>query len=118
MLVSIDGDTNDDLWGENGDDSFWVDREGFWIFASNDNIHDATTFEQQSILHKAPETTPRIQEDLQLADGQWVFFDTALKRVGTADAGAAKPLTDVFVASENLLTVMDRVTGLYASLKT
>ena len=58
------------------------------------------------------------QEDLQLADGQWVFFDTALKRVGTADAGAAKPLTDVFVASENLLTVMDRVTGLYASLKT
>jgi len=70
------------------------------------------------ILHKAPETTPRIQEDLQLADGQWVFFDTALKRVGTADAGAAKPLTDVFVASENLLTVMDRVTGLYASLKT
>lgn len=52
VLVSIDGDTNDDLWGENGDDSFWVDREGFWIFASNDNIHDATTFEQQSNVHK------------------------------------------------------------------
>jgi len=70
------------------------------------------------LLHKAPETTPRIQEELQLADGQWVFFDAALKRMTTAEAGAVKPLTEVFTASENLLTVMDRVTGMYASLKT
>ncbi len=52
VLVSIDGDTNDDLWGGNGDDSFWVDREGWSIFASNDKIHDATTFEQQKNVHK------------------------------------------------------------------
>jgi hypothetical protein len=71
-----------------------------------------------AVLHKAPETTPRIQEELQLADGQWVFFDTALKKVGTTDASATKPMTEIFTASENLLTVMDRVTGLYASLKT
>ena len=30
---------------------------------------------------------------------------------------AAKPLSDVFVTSENLLSVMDRVTGLYAAIK-
>jgi len=70
------------------------------------------------VLRKAPETTTRIQEELQLADGQWVFFDAALKRMTTAEAGAVKPLTEVFTASENLLTVMDHVTGLYASLKT
>ena len=71
-----------------------------------------------ALLRKAPETTPRIQEELLLADGQWVFFDAALKRVGTADASASKPLTEIFTASENLLSVMDRVTGMYSSLKT
>ena len=29
----------------------------------------------------------------------------------------SKPLSEVFVASENLLSVMDRITGLYAALK-
>ena len=68
-------------------------------------------------LHKASETTTRIQDELQLADSQWVFFDAALKKAGTGDVAAAKPMTDVFTASENLLTVMDRVTGMYAGLK-
>jgi hypothetical protein len=31
---------------------------------------------------------------------------------------AAKPLSHVFVSSENLLSVMDRVTGLYAAITT
>lgn len=68
-------------------------------------------------LHSASETTTRIQEELQLADAQWVFFDAALKKAGTGDVAAAKPMTEVFTASENLLTVMDRVTGMYAGLK-
>lgn len=69
-------------------------------------------------LHKAPENTARIKDELMLADGQWVFFEAALKKVGSGDVAAAKPMTEVFTASENLLTVMDRVTGLYAGLKT
>ena len=48
----------------------------------------------------ASETTTRIQDELQLADSQWVFFDAALKRAGTGDVAAAKPMTDVFTASE------------------
>ena len=33
-------------------------------------------------LHKASETTTRIQDELQLADSQWVFFDAALEKGG------------------------------------
>jgi hypothetical protein len=44
-----------------------------------------------------------------------MLFDHALQK--TATGGTLKPLSDVFVASENLLEVMDRVTGLYAELK-
>ena len=67
-------------------------------------------------LRNAPETTPRIREELALADGQWLFFDRALQRVQTGSAATARPLSDVFVASENLLSVMDRVTELYANV--
>ena len=65
-------------------------------------------------LRNAPEATPRIKEELVLADGQWVFFDAALKKL---QGGSSKPLQDVFVSSENLLSVMDRVTGLYSAIK-
>jgi hypothetical protein len=71
----------------------------------------------QELLRNAPEATARIKEELQLADGQWVFFDFALQRMQNT-ARSTKPATDVFVTSENLLSVMDRVTGLYAAVKT
>ena len=71
-----------------------------------------------ALLRQAPETTPQIQEQLQLADAQWVFFDAALKRGNASDAGSARALGEIFMASENLLSVMDRVTGLYSALKT
>lgn len=67
------------------------------------------------VLRNAPEATVRIREELQLADGQWVFFDSALKKMQPGTTG--KPLSDVFVSSENLLAVMDRVTGLYSAVK-
>lgn len=68
-------------------------------------------------LREAPEATSRIRDELSLADGQWFFFDQALQRVQSGAAATAKPLSDVFVTSENLLSVMDRVTNLYANLK-
>lgn len=67
------------------------------------------------VLRNAPEATVRIREELQLADGQWVFFDSALKKMQPGTTG--KPLSDVFVSSENLLAVMDRVTGLYSAVR-
>jgi nitrate/nitrite-specific signal transduction histidine kinase len=70
----------------------------------------------QEVLRQAPEATPRIKEALQLADGQWVFFDAALQRLQNTQR-STKLGADVFVASENLLSVMDTVTGLYAAVK-
>jgi hypothetical protein len=69
------------------------------------------------LLRNAPQVTERIRSELQLADGQWFFFDQALKNMQTPGANA-KALSDVCVTSENLLSVMDRVTGMYATLTT
>lgn len=68
------------------------------------------------LLRHAPEATPRIREELLLADSQWLFFDHALQRLQPGAVDSARSLSDVFVTSENLLSVMDRVTGLYANL--
>jgi nitrate/nitrite-specific signal transduction histidine kinase len=69
------------------------------------------------LLREAPETTARIQEELQLADGQWVFFDATLKKGNGAVAPTSRSLSEIFTASENLLSVMDRVTGMYSTLR-
>jgi hypothetical protein len=66
------------------------------------------------VLRHAPEATPAIKDQLTLADNQWLFFDLALKEINSA---GPKALSDMFVTSENLLSVMDRITGLYAGLK-
>lgn len=66
-------------------------------------------------IRNAPEATPRIRDELQLAEMQWVLYDHALQK--TAPAGSTRPQSDVFVASENVLQVMDRITTLYSGLK-
>ena len=69
------------------------------------------------LLRRAPEVNSRIRDELVLADGQWLFFDRALQRVRSSSSEQAKLLSDLYVTSENLLAVMDRITGLYAGLK-
>jgi hypothetical protein len=64
------------------------------------------------LLRNAPEATPEVKQTLVLADAQWLFFDHALK----ARVSSAKAASDVFVTSENLLQVMDRVTSQYAKI--
>lgn len=68
------------------------------------------------LLRNAPQATPRIREELQLADGQWMFFDMALQKLKEASP-QGRAMSDMFVASENLLSVMDRVTGMYSALR-
>lgn len=69
------------------------------------------------VLRNAPEATAQIRQELVLADAQWLFFNRGLQRL--EDAGASPALmSDVFVSSENLLAIMDRVTGLYSEIKT
>lgn len=74
-------------------------------------------------LREAPEATPAIRQDLVLAEQQWIFFDNALKRrddihnpAHNLDHNPARYATDVFRSSDNILQVMERVTGLYARL--
>ena len=67
------------------------------------------------VLFEAPEATAAIRAELDLAQNQWVFFENALQLGNTAGQGARRA-SEVFRASENVLQVMDRVTGMYARL--
>jgi nitrate/nitrite-specific signal transduction histidine kinase len=64
-------------------------------------------------LTKAPESNTNIQQQLALAQQQWVFFDAALRSTNSPGKRAGE---DLFAASENILQVMDQITGLYARL--
>ena len=64
-------------------------------------------------LMSAPQATEAIQQQLGLAEQQWVFFDNALSRLGEGSGGARRA-RDVFSSSEQILQIMDRVTGLYS----
>lgn len=68
------------------------------------------------MLKSAPEATSRVKDELTLAEAQWVFFDSALQNLQEG-AQRPRPMADVFLASENLLSVMDRVTVMYAAVK-
>jgi len=68
-----------------------------------------------ALLKSAPQATPAILGELNLAEMQWTFFDNALRTVkpGAADKRA---MGEVFTASERILQVMDGVTGMYSKL--
>jgi nitrate/nitrite-specific signal transduction histidine kinase len=67
------------------------------------------------LLDEAPQATNNIRDLLHLAEQQWVFFENALNRLSD-DSGAERRATEVFATSENILQVMDQVTGLYAQI--
>jgi len=68
-----------------------------------------------TMLSSAPQATPAIKQELELARQQWIFFDNALARIGE-NTGNLHHATEVFTSSENILQVMDKVTGLYSKL--
>jgi nitrate/nitrite-specific signal transduction histidine kinase len=61
-------------------------------------------------LATAPEASTAIRANLELAQNQWVFLQAALAGESQGPRAAA----DVFAASENLLAVMETVTGQFA----
>lgn len=61
-------------------------------------------------LAQAADTTPAIRDNLELARNQWVFLQAALG----GESQGPQAANDVFVASENLLVVMETVTGQFA----
>jgi Type IV pili methyl-accepting chemotaxis transducer N-term len=73
--------------------------------------------EAMPVLEQASEANFVIRDALAMVKGQWVFFDAALKHLETGNVGKVQ-LSDVFVTSETILSEMDRVTGLFAALRT
>ncbi|MFG6488082.1 type IV pili methyl-accepting chemotaxis transducer N-terminal domain-containing protein [Roseateles sp. BYS78W] len=61
-------------------------------------------------LTDAAETNDAIRANLELAQSQWVFLQAAL----SGQSQGSKAAAEVFVASENLLAVMETVTGQFA----
>jgi nitrate/nitrite-specific signal transduction histidine kinase len=66
-------------------------------------------------LKVAPETTPRIAQELALADQQFVFFQAALQQTKIA-AGDKQSQSEVFLTSERILQVMENITDLYTQI--
>jgi nitrate/nitrite-specific signal transduction histidine kinase len=68
-----------------------------------------------TLLKNAPQATAAIRAELDLADMQFSFFDSALR---TLQPGKPDPrhMTNVFTTSERILQVMDDVTGMYSKL--
>ena len=64
----------------------------------------------QAFLAAAPQNTPAIRSELQLAGSQWLFFEEALKQTGVS---RAEQLRNIATTSERILQVMDDVTGMY-----
>lgn len=74
-------------------------------------VSDAADFRQAlQTLKAAPVSTPAIRNELELADSQWLFFESALRRPAD-EAG----LNAVATTSERLLGGMDKLTQLYES---
>jgi len=67
-------------------------------------------------LSTAPEASTAIKQELAIAAQQWVFFENALTRLNDGGSSLPRRATEVFSTSENILQVMDRVTGMYSKL--
>jgi len=67
------------------------------------------------LLANAPEATTAIKQEIELARNQWVFYSAALSQQG-ADARTPERSANIFASSENILAVMDKVTGMYSKL--
>lgn len=67
-------------------------------------------------LKNAPENTNDISSWIALGETQWMFFDDAVRAESQRPGDKLYHDNNVAVTSENLLQVMDKVTGLYAAL--
>jgi hypothetical protein len=67
----------------------------------------------KAFLLAAPQTTASIKDQIALANNQWTFIESAIKNM---KAPTATNYSDVWVASENILSVMDGVCSAYSKL--
>ena len=66
-----------------------------------------------SLLKAAPESTPEIKAQLEMAETQWLFFDRALEFQKSVSQDEDISRRNVATTSEHLLEIFEMVTGLY-----
>lgn len=66
-------------------------------------------------LNASAKNTPRIKDELALAQTQWLFFDAALRQGGESK-NHQQYASNVATSSERILEIMDSITGLYQQL--
>lgn len=59
-------------------------------------------------LQATPISTPAIRNELELAKGQWLFYEAALNKTASAEG-----LQNIATTSERVFEVMDNLTSLY-----
>jgi hypothetical protein len=69
--------------------------------------------EGKAFLLGAPQTTAAIKDQIALANNQWTFIESAINNM---KAPTPTNYTDVWVASENILSVMDSICIGYSKL--
>ena len=69
----------------------------------------------QTVLKSAPQATAAIKAELELAQMQFQFFESALRGLQPGRA-QVQQMSDVFTTSERILQVMDKTTGMFAKL--
>lgn len=66
----------------------------------------------QARLKAAPQADAAIRDQLALADGQFTFFEAALRRLAPASSDP-RARDDVFTTSERILEAMDQITAMF-----
>lgn len=61
-----------------------------------------------TVLQSTPISTPAIRNELELARGQWLFYEAALNKTSSAEG-----LQNIATTSERVFEVMDNLTSLY-----
>jgi hypothetical protein len=65
-------------------------------------------------LDTAQENSPASRDAVGLAKNQWIFFESAINRLGVADRGNDKAVQNVATSSERIAQVLDLASAQYA----
>jgi len=67
-------------------------------------------------LDTARENSPASRDAIGLAKNQWIFFDSAISRLGVADRGDGQAVQNVVTSSERIAQVLDQAGAQYATI--
>lgn len=82
------------------------------VIANDLKAADAEFRKDMAKLLNAPQNTPEIKAELQLAENQYIFLGQAIERLNTGK-NVTRELEFVAKTCDNILEVMDRATRLY-----